>query len=349
MKISTQSFGTFAEKDIQLYTLENEHGMKVKIATYGATITSITLPGNDGQDIDVVCGFDTLEGYFSPAYKQNAPYFGCTVGRYSSRIKNGAFFLDGKSYQLATNDGPNHLHGGLKGFDKKIWIAETLESQEGVGVSMTLESPHMEEGFPGNVAVRVTFTLNNENELTIKYQGETDQATPLSLTNHTYFNLSGFRQTIENHKATILSDTYLVPDDTNVPVGEVEQVKGTPMDLRMGKLLKEALEELPTGFETYYAFDARENGLDKVAEFEDTLSGRRLEVFTTEPGMLFYTGYFTSNELQRENGDAYGRYRAFCCETHRYPNGPNIPSSPHSITYPERPYESTTRFSFYWP
>ena len=348
MRIIPSNFGSFEGQIIQQYTLENDQGMSVKVATYGATITSITIPDANGSPIDIVCGFDTLDGYFSPAYQQNAPYFGCTVGRYASRIKSGTFSLDGQTYQLATNDGPNHLHGGLKGFDKRVWSAKVLDGKETVGVEMTLESPHLEEGYPGNVKVSVTFTLNNNNELGITYRGETDQATPLSLTNHTYFNLSGFQQTIEDHRATILSDVYLSPDETNVPVGGISPVSGSAADLRSGRLLKEAFAQLPTGFEHYYTFDQSVNELRKVAEFEDTLSGRKLEVSTTEPGMLFYTGYFTSNDLQRESGDQYGRYRAFCCETHRYPNGPNIIDAPGSVTRPGQVYESSTRFKVDW-
>lgn len=348
MKISTRSFGSYSGQNIEQYILENTAGMIVKIATYGAMITSISLPDPDRGRIELVCGFDSLDAYFSPAYLKNAPYFGCTVGRYSSRIKDGTFHLNEQTYKLAVNDGSNHLHGGIKGFDKKVWEAERIEKAGEVGVKMSLRSPHMEEGYPGNLNVSVTFILNEDNELTISYEGETDQATPLSLTNHTYFNLSGFKQTIENHRATILADTYLIPDETNVPIGAVGQVSESPADLRSGKLLGEAFKELPTGFEHYFVFKKQEKALPKVAEFQDTNSGRRLEVFSTEPGMLFYTGYFTSDELQRENGDQYGRYRGFCCETHRYPNGPNIPNSPDSLSSPEKPFASTTRFKMSW-
>lgn len=349
MQVTKNDFGNYEGEMTRQYVLENEHGMTVKVTDFGATITSIKIPNPAGDPLDIVCGFESLAGYLSPAYTQNAPYFGCTVGRYSSRIKDGAFKLDGQSYTLAVNDGSNHLHGGLKGFNKKIWKAEVIENEEEVGVNMSLNSPHMEEGYPGNVKVSVSFLLNNDNELNIQYEGETDHATPLSLTNHTYFNLSGFKQSIENHRATILADAYLLPDETNVPVGALAEVEGTPADLRSAKLLGDAFAELPTGFEHYFLFEPAGKDLPKVAEFEDTYSGRKLEVFTTEPGMLFYTGYFTSDQLQRENGDQYGRYRAFCCETHRYPNGPNIADAPASITRPGQVYQSHTRFKVHWP
>ncbi|MEM6800069.1 MAG: aldose epimerase family protein [Bacteroidota bacterium] len=348
MKINRKVFGQIEEETIHQYILENDKGMIVKLMNYGACITSIKIPNQEGEHIDLVCGFDQLQGYFSSAYIQNAPYFGCTVGRYSSRIKDGTFELDGTTYELAVNDGSNHLHGGLAGFDKKVWKVEEIEREGEVGIKMSLKSLHMEESYPGNVEGSVIFSLNNENELNIRYEGKTDQATPLSLTNHTYFNLSGFKQTIEAHQARIFSDTILEADETNVPIGNLANVVGSPLDLRSGKVLKEAFKELPTGFEHYYIFKQSENALAKVAEFEDIESGRKLEVYTTEPGMLFYTGYFTSGELARENGDQYGRYRAFCCETHRYPNGPNIPHSPNSITRPNSPYKSNTCFKFSW-
>ncbi len=348
MNIETKEFGNIQEHQIDQYVLTNDNGMTVKISTYGATITSIAVPDMNGNLIELACGFDTLEGYFSEEYRNNAPYFGCTVGRYSSRIKDGKFVIDDKAYQLATNDGPNHLHGGLKGFDKKIWKATTIEDQHTVGVIMKLESLHMEEGYPGNVVVSVTFKLSANNELMISYDAETDQITPLSLTNHTYFNLSGFQETIENHTALIAAKTHLKPDATNVPVGEIEDLTNQPSDLSRMKPLSEAFEGLSTGFEHYFVFDKALWEMEKVAEFTDSKSNRKLEVFTTEPGMLFYTGYFTSDDLKRENGDKYGRFRGFCCETHRYPNGPNIKGSPGSFITPLTPFKSQTTYKITW-
>ena len=328
------NFGSHQGQDIQLYSLENEKGMAVKITNYGATITSISVPDPDKSRVDLVCGFDMLEGYFSEEYQANAPYFGCTVGRYSSRIKDGRFEINGKEFTVACNDGPNHLHGGITGFNKKVWDAELTEDSDHATIKMTMRSPHMDEGYPGNLEVSVLFSLDNNNALTISYEAVTDEETPVSLTNHTYFNLSGFAQTIEEHKATVFASRHLKADETNVPVGEIEALKGTAADLRAGILFKDAFAKLETGFEHYFLFDKELWKLDKVAEFVDTQSGRKLEVLTTEPGMLFYTGYFTSDKLQRESGDQYGRYRGFCCETHRYPNGPNIDNSPASVLKP---------------
>ena len=344
MKINTKPFGEYQGEPINQYMLTNDQNMVVKIINYGATITSISVPDSSGKSVELACGFDTLESYFSEAYRQNAPYFGCTVGRYASRIKDGQFKIDGKKYSLAINDNSNHLHGGIVGLDKQVWSAETVEQEDAVGVKMSLTSPDGDEGYPGQVDVTVTFLLNNKNQLSIRYFAETNQTTPLSLTNHTYFNLSGFQDTIENHRATIYSEAYLAPDETNVPVGEVAAVERTPADLRSGKILKEAFQELETGFEHYYQFE-NTGALQKVAEFAEPASGSTLEVATNEPGMLFYTGYFTSDHLQRENGNQYGRYLGFCCETSRYPNGPNLEDSPGSLTSPGKPYRSETIFT----
>lgn len=341
--IQSTKIGLHNGQDIHQYTLQNSRGMEVKIIEYGATITAIHLPQAGGGKKNIVCGFDTLAGYFGAAYLQNAPYFGCTVGRYASRIKDGQFSIDGKAYTLAINNGSNHLHGGIEGFDKKVWQGEILAGEE-AKLQMSLASNHLEEGYPGNVRIKVSFSLNDENELCIEYEGHTDQTTPLSLTNHTYFNLSGFKGTIENHHAKIHSTTILAPDATNVPVGEIATVQGTTADLQAGRLLGDCFQEMETGFEHYYLFDKPIDQLAKVAEFRDTQSGTQLEIRTTEPGALFYTGYFTSDELKRENGDQYGRYRGLCFETSRYPNGPNLADSPKSVTHPGEVYRSQTIF-----
>ena len=342
MKNTKTAFGTYQNQDVHLYTLKNDNGMIVRIANYGATITDIELP--DGNH--VACGFDTLDGYFDEKYKANSPYFGCTVGRYAGRIKDGVFTIDGKNYSVATNDGPNHLHGGKVGFDKQIWSAETFEAKDGTGVRMTLDSPDGDEGYPGNVRASVSFTLTNENDIVIDYKATTDKETPFTMTNHTYFNLTGFKEDIKGHKVTIHADRFLQPDDTNVPVGEMTEVSGTYADLREGKILKEAFAQRDFGFENYYVFNDGIQPVREVAVAEEPKSGRKLIISTTEPGMLFYTGYYTSDELNRENGDSFGQFRGFCCETSRYPNGPNIENAPEPTLKPGKEHESTTIFSF---
>ena len=345
-RIVVKALGNYQGQEISQYSLSNAAGLQVNIMNYGATITSIYVPMADGQTKNIVCGFDTLEGYFREDYLQNAPYFGCTVGRYASRIKDGKFTIDGQDYSLAVNNGSNHLHGGLVGFDKKVWTAAIIEDEKAQALKMSLQSEDMEEGYPGNVTVEVTFKLNDDNELFIHYDAITDKTTPLSLTNHTYFNLSGFSNTIKQHKVNIKSTTILEPDHTNVPVGKVASVISTPADLSNGKVLGDCFSQMETGFEHYYIFDKQNNQLGLAAEITDLQSGVHLEISTTEPGALFYTGFFTSDTLQRENGEQYGKYRGLCFETSRYPNGPNIPNSPGSLTKPGERYISQTVFKF---
>jgi len=341
MPITTRTFGSFRGRDVSLYTLENANGMRVKITPYGATVTSISLPSGDGR-VEITAGFDTLDGYFSEAYTGNAPYFGCTVGRYASRIKDGKFSIDGKDYQVAVNDGSNHLHGGVDAFDKRIWA---VDRADGNAITLSLRSADGDGGYPGNLSVSVTYTLTDDNELVMDYGGTTDQATPLSLTNHTYFNLSGFRETIHDHRATVAADTFLQPDATNVPVGEQTAVDGHFTDLRAGARLGDRLDRTETGFETYYSFGEATDAVREVASFQHPDSGRALRVLTTEPGALFYTGYFTSDDLRRDNGDRFGRYRAFCFETSRYPNGPNLAGVDDAVLRPGDTYQSRTIYA----
>lgn len=349
MSITTQPFGLYKDTEASLYTLENDQGMRVKITDYGATITSILVPDKKGNTENIVCGFDSLQGYFQEPYLANSPYFGCTVGRYAARIKDAHFALEGKSYPLAANAGPNHIHGGVLGFDKKMWEVIEVAEKESPSVKMELFSPDMEEGYPGNLKVTVLFSLNHQSELSIQYTAQTDQTTPVSLTNHTYFNLNAFRENILTHTAQIYSGKFLSVDESDVPLGTMESVVGSAADLQLPKVMGEAFSELPKGFEHFYLFSKETNALAKVARFEEPESGRSLEVFTTEPGMLFYTGYYTGNELRREDGTSFGQFRAFCCETSRHPNGMNFPDVPEGcLTSPDVPYTSTTVFKFGW-
>jgi aldose 1-epimerase len=318
--------------------------MIVKITNYGGIVTSMVVPDQNGKAEDIVCGFDTLDGYFSDAYSANSPYFGCLVGRYAARVKDGKFSIGGTDYQVHTNDGPNHLHGGVKAFDKRVWAAEVLEDAEAVGLKLSLKSPDGDGGYPGNLEVTVTYRLNNNNEFSIEYSAVTDKATPLSLTNHTYFNLNAFEGKILDHQASIASDKFLVPDASNVPVGEEQLVAGTVWDYNQAKPIGDVFTESEMGFETYYVFSKALGSFAKVAEFSDASSGRKLEVSTSEPGMLFYTGFYTSDELQRESGAKFGQFKGFCCETSRYPNGPNIAGAPDSVLQPGVTYQSRTVF-----
>ncbi|NIJ45865.1 aldose 1-epimerase [Wenyingzhuangia heitensis] len=348
MKTTVSKFGTYQGQDIELYSIKNNNGVEIKISSFGATITTVNVPNDKGGIENLACGFDQFENYFSKVYTDNAPYFGGTVGRYCSQIKNSKFSLNGKEYPLAVNCGENNLHGGVVGFDKKVWAAKVINTDTITGVTMSLISKDLEEGFPGNVNVAVTFTLNDNNELSINYTATPDQDTPLALTNHTYFNLNGFTTSIEGHNVKIKASNKLAMDDTGAAPGEVVNLNGEDDDLRTSKIIKHVHTAMNDGFEHYYIFDKEAFQLEKVAEISSNVTSRKLEVSTTEPGMLFYTGKYTSDEIQRENGQKFGKYKGFCCETHRFPNGPNIKNSPKSITKAGEEFKSTTIFKFSW-
>ncbi|TNJ44698.1 galactose mutarotase [Tamlana fucoidanivorans] len=344
MAITKTHFGTLNDQEIDLFTLKNENGVEIKITNYGATITSILVPNKNGDIQNIACGFDTLEGYFEKEYVENAPYFGGTIGRYCSQIKDAKFSLNGKVYQLEKNCGDNNLHGGAVGFDKRIWTAEVLEN----GVKMSLKSNNLEEGFPGNVDVIVVFSLTSDNTLKIDYNAIPDQDTPLSLTNHTYFNLDAFSNTVESHIAQVNTSKRHAMDDTGAATGEILSIENEVDDLRTGKIIGDVHEAMGDGFEHFYVFDNPEFKVQEVAKIKSDASGRSLIVYSSEPCMLLYTGKYTSDALKRENGEQYGKYRGFCCETHRYQNGPNIEDSPKSITKAGESFESTTIFKFDW-
>jgi aldose 1-epimerase len=347
MNIYKTLFGSFQNQNIDLYTLKNSNGMSVKITNYGATITAISVPNSKGEVENIACGFDKLDGYFSNEYVDNSPYFGGTIGRYCSQIKDAKFSLNGKEYQLSANCGNNNLHGGNVGFDKRIWNAEVIEGNQS-SIKMTLTSKDLEEGYPGNVAVSVLFTLTANNELKIEYKATPDQDTPLALTNHTYFNLNAFSSTVEDHIVQVNTSKKQVMDDTGAGTGEILNIEGEADDLRIGKKVGDVHTEINDGFEHFYIFDNANSDLQEVAFIKSKQSGRSLTVSSTEPCMLLYTGKYTSDDIKRENGEQYGKFRGFCCETHRYQNGPNIEDSPNTITKAGEEFKSTTIFKFSW-
>lgn len=349
MKSSVEIFGKIENQEIKQYTLENNNKMKVKIMEFGATITSISIPGKDNKPVSLVAGFDDFESYFSDEYKANAPYFGCTVGRYSSQIKDAKFEIEGKTYQLATNCGLNNLHGGNIGFDKRVWSSAPFESDNAVGITFKLACADMEEGYPGNVDIEVKMSLTNANEIIIEYSANTDKTTPLSLTNHTYWNLSGFREDVLSHKVAVNTNKLLELDETGAATGVILDVTDTANDLMQGSIVKDVHDAIGDGFEHFYVFEDLVENPIKIAVIESSeADGRKLEVFSTEPCMLFYTAKYTSDALQRSKDEKYGKFRAFACETHRYPNGPNLPESPSSFTRPEKAFKSTTTFKLSW-
>jgi aldose 1-epimerase len=344
--VSKLAFGKTPDgKTVDLYVLKNGR-LTVKVMTYGAIITSIETPDRDGEFDDVVLGFDDLNGYLGAH-----PYFGATVGRVANRIANGKFTLDGKEYKLATNNGPNALHGGLKGFDKVVWKAEELESGDGPSVRMSYVSPDGEEGYPGNLSVSVLFTVTADDKLVLKYTAETDKATPVNLSNHSYFNLGGSKRggSIRDHEVTLYAGNYTPVDKTLIPTGEIAPVAGTPFDLRKPAALGPLIDRLdndPQGFDHNFVLDKAKGEMGLAARVYDPKSGRVMEVSTTEPGVQFYTGNFLDGTNKGKAGVDYKRHQALCLETQHFPDSINQPNFPSTVLEPGEKYTQTTVFAF---
>ncbi len=322
-----------------LYTLTNDKGNQVKISNYGGTITSWVSPDKSGNKSSIVLGFNELQGYLN-----HPPYFGATVGRYGNRIANGKFTLDGKTYNLATNDGKNHLHGGLKGFDKVVWDASPLQNDQ-PSLTLNYVSKDNEEGYPGNLKVAVTFSLSNDDELTIDYTAETDKATPVNLTNHSYFNLTGdVSNTILNHVLMIDADKYTPVDSTLITTGQLLPVKGTPFDFTTPTRIGARIDQVKGGYDHNWVLNKSGNDMKKAAEVTDSISGRKLEVFTTEPGLQFYTGNFLNGTIKTSDGKAINKNAALCLETQHFPDSPNKPNFPSTIVKPGDKYHTTTKY-----
>ncbi len=343
MKLIKENFGEFKGSPVTLYRLSNDNGMEVDVIDYGLTVTSIRIPNGDGTKDNVVCGFNTLESYFGEEYKANAPYFGAVVGRYCSTIK-GAKYGD---FQLTANCGEDNLHGGFDSFDKSMWqYVAGAECNTEASIKFVKLSADGENGFPGNIDATVTIKLTPENELSFHYEAFTDKVTPYCMTNHTYFNLSGFRESIEGHKAQVNS-TIRIPLNFEGSYAESQKsVAGAADDLTEAKVIGDVHAALGSGFEHYYLFDGLKSSPREVAKITYPGNGRTLTVSTTEHGMLFYTAIYTSDALCRESGEKYGKYRAFCCESHRIPNGPNLAGAPDVFLSPGEKFESETVFKF---
>ncbi len=341
MKISNKTFGKAGDKEIKLFELENENGMKISIINYGAIITSVIVPDRDGKFEDVVLGFDSLQGYLD-----GHPYFGSLVGRYGNRIAKGKFELDGEVYQLAINNGENHLHGGLKGFDKRIWTAEAFEDKNSVGVKMQYTSMDMEEGYPGTLKVLVTYFLTNENELKIDYKAVTDKACPVNLTQHSYFNFTAGKENILNHQLKIKASKYVEVDQELIPTGKLPEVKATALDFLDFHSVAERISQVPGGYDHSYVFDKEYGKYESVVEVYEPESGRFMEMFTTEPAVQLYTGNFLDGSLTGKNGINYNKHYGFCLEAQHYPDSPNQPAFPSTILRPGEEYTQTTLYKF---
>jgi aldose 1-epimerase len=343
MRISREFMGrTGAGQDVSLYTLSNDNRMTVKIMTYGGIVTSLRVPDRRGKVDDVVLGFNTLEEYL-----QGNPFFGALVGRYGNRIARGQFELDGKTYQLAQNDGVNHLHGGLVGFDKVVWSASPIEQADEVGVALHYISKDGEEGYPGNLAVTVRYCLNQENALQIDYEATTDQPTVVNLTHHSYFNLAGEGSgDILGHEVTIHADYFTAVDDELIPTGELRPVKGTAMDFTTPRPVGARIDEVKGGYDHNYVLNKQIGECALIAQVSEPGSGRVMEVWTTEPGVQFYVGNSLDGTLIGKSGRPYTQRTGLCLEAQHYPDSPNHPEFPTTRLNPGETYRQTTIYKF---
>lgn len=335
--ITKAAWGNTDGKDVFLYTLTNAKGMQVKITTYGGIVTSWVAPDKNGKTSNIVLGFDSLSGYLA-----KPPYFGALVGRYGNRIAKGKFKIDTAVYTLATNNGANHLHGGLKGFDKQVWDATTT-SDSVPTLLLSYISKDGEEGYPGNLKVAVRYTLTDNDELKIEYDATTDKATPVNLTNHSYFNLTGdAANTILDHTLMIAADNYTPVDSSLIPTGEIKGVKGTPFDFTSAKKIGRDIGAVKGGYDHNWVLNKKDSSLQKVAELSDAVSGRSLEVYTMEPGLQFYTGNFLDGTFKARDGKPINQHAALCMETQHFPDSPNEPKFPTTILKPGEKYHTVT-------
>ncbi|MBN1154441.1 galactose mutarotase [candidate division KSB1 bacterium] len=349
MNIEKQPFGVTNENvAVDLYTLTNNNGMTVKITNYGGIVTSIIVPDEDGNLSDVVLGHDNVE-----AYVKVNPYFGCIVGRYGNRIAKGKFKLNNKTFTLATNDGPNHLHGGLKGFDKVVWTAQEVKTDSTVGLELSYLSEDGEEGYPGNLTVKVIYTLTNDNTLQIDYEATTDQPTIVNLTNHSYFNLKDAGATpILDHELMLDAD-YITPvDKTLIPTGELRPVSGTPFDFTTSTPIGARIDaedqqiKFGLGYDHNFVINGADGTLKLVGKLTEPTTGRVMEVYTTEPGIQFYSGNFLDGTITGKNGTVYKHRHGLCLETQHFPDSPNQPKFSSTVLNPGELYKTTTVYKF---
>ena len=347
--IEREPFGTTPEgQAVELFTLTNANGVEVRFTNYGGIITSVKVPDREGKLEDVTLGFDSLENYLG-----DHPYFGSLIGRYGNRIAKGRFSLDGKEYKLATNNGPNHLHGGPKGFHKVVWNAEPFQNDSSVGAVLTYTSPDGEEGYPGTLQTEVTYTLTNDNELAFEYQATTDKATPVNLTQHAYFNLAGDgERDILGHELTLNASRFTPVDSTLIPTGDIATVKNTPFDftqpVAIGARIDQDNQQLKHGggYDHNWVLDRQGDSLSLAARLYEPESGRVMEIFTTEPGIQFYSGNFLDGSITGKNGNVYQHRYGLALETQHFPDSPNQPNFPSTIVRPGEQYRSKTVYKF---
>jgi aldose 1-epimerase len=342
MSIKKQAFGKTEDgKNVDLYTLTNANGLKAEIITFGGIVTSLQVPDRKGKFADIVLGCDSPE-----EYAKSSTYFGALIGRFGNRIAKGKFTLDGVEYKLATNNGPNHLHGGVKGFDKVVWNAKPVQSKEGPALKLTYKSRDGEEGYPGNLSCTVVYTLTNNNELKISYEAKTDKATIVNLTHHSYFNLAGFSSgDVLGHELMIKADRFTPVDKTLIPTGEIKPVKGTPWDFTKPMAIGSRIKQVEGGYDHNYVLNSSDGSLALAASVYEAKTGRVMEVFTTEPGVQFYTGNFLDGSIKGK-GAVYNKHAGFCLEAQHFPDSPNKSNFPSVVLKPGEKYTQLTVYKF---
>lgn len=343
MEITKNIFGILPDgREALLFNLKNDRGMEVDITNFGGIITSIRMPDRHKEPGDIVLGFDTLDAYLG-----EHPYFGAIVGRYANRITAGRFTLEGTEYKLVRNNGPNHLHGGKVGFDKKLWTAVTEKSLEAVTLKLGYQSPDMEEGYPGNLMVEVDYTLNDQNELIITYRARTDKTTHVNLTNHSYFNLDNCRGDILDHELMIDADRVTELNADSVPTGTILEVADSCFDFRSAKTIGEDMDETSPGYDINYIVNNHDGELKRIATLYHEGSGRVMDVLTTQPGVQLYTSNYVENITGKE-GRTYNKHAAVCLETQHFPDTPNQQSFPSTVLHAGEAYQQVTIYRFKW-
>jgi len=336
-------FGTLDDgRQVHLFTLTNSQGTRVRLIDYGAIVVSVETYDRQGERANINLGFDSLGGY-----PKRHPYFGATIGRFCNRIAGGRFVLDGHRYELATNNGPNHLHGGVRGFDRYLWTARPYKSDAEVGVEFSLRSPDGDEGYPGNLDVIATYALTEQNELRVEFRAQTDKPTIVNLTNHNYWNLHGAgRGTILDHELVLACDYYLPVDATLIPTGEIAPVDGTVLDFRSPQPIGARFDQMktePKGYDHCFVIRGEPGTMRWAATVKERQSGRTLQVYTTQPGIQFYTGNFLDGS---ESAGGFPQHGGFCLETQHYPDSPNQAHFPSTVLRPGQSYRQETRYRF---
>jgi len=346
--IESTPFGTLPDGDqVTLYTLKNTNDVTMKVMTYGGVVTSLEVPDKEGKLGDVVLGYDNLEGYL-----KSSPFFGALIGRFGNRIAKGKFTLDSVEYTLATNNGANHLHGGVKGFDKVNWTAKPVDVENGVALQLTYNSKDMEEGYPGNLTAKVLYTLTNNNEWKVDYEATTDKKTVVNLTQHTYFNLSALKEDILNQELVLNADRFLPVDSTLIPTGELRPVVGTPFDFNKAKPIGREIsadnQQLTygLGYDHCWVLNESNKPMNFAASLYDPASGRFMEIYTTEPAIQFYSGNFLDGTITGKKNVVYNHRTGLCLETEHYPDAPNQPEFPSVVLSPGEVYKTSTVMKF---